>query len=97
RRDCGAWPSPRGAPGSMRAWLLMLLAPAAFAARITAGPYLQDAGKDGFVVAFETDVEAHGAVEVGAQRVSTHGKRHEARVTGLRSGGRYPYRVLVDD
>jgi hypothetical protein len=81
----------------MRALALLLLAPAAFAARLTAGPYLQDAGKDGFVVVFETDVEAHAAVEVGANRVTTHGKHHEARIGGLRPGGRYPYRVLVDD
>jgi hypothetical protein len=81
----------------MRPLALLLLAPAAFAARVTVGPYLQDASKDGFVVAFETDVEAHAAVEVGAQRVATHGKHHEARITGLRPGGRYPYRLLVDD
>src|ERR1700690_85473 len=81
----------------MRLWLLLLLAPPALAARLTVGPYLQDVRKDGFVVAFETDVETHAAVEVGAQRVATHGPRHEALVTGLHPSTRYPYRVIVDD
>jgi hypothetical protein len=83
----------------MRALGLLVIcwAQPALAARLTLGPYLQDVRRDGFVVAFETDVEARGAVDVGALRVTTRGKRHEAHVTGLRPGGRYAYHLLIDD
>ena len=90
-----------GAPSSMR-WRAFAFARAwtaapARAARVTIGPYLQDVRPDSFVVAFETDVETHAAVEVGAARVATHGTRHEARVTGLHPGVRYKYHLVLDD
>jgi hypothetical protein len=81
----------------MRALSLLLLAAPALAAKLTVGPYLQDVRQDGFVIAFETDVETHAAVEVGAERVATHGRHHEAVVNGLRPAMRYKYRVIVDD
>jgi acid phosphatase type 7 len=83
----------------MPAWLLVLglALPAHAANHVTVGPYLQDVTPSGFLVAFETAEEAHAAVEVGLQRVSTHGKRHEARVAGLKPGTRYKYRLFVDD
>ena len=77
--------------------LVLLALPAQAANRVLVGPYLQDVTPDGFLVAFETAEEAHAAIEVGLQRVATHGKRHEARVTGLKPGTRYKYRLLVDD
>ncbi len=87
----------RGSAGALFALTLLGLSPPALAAHVTLGPYLQDVRPDGFVVAFETDVEAHAAVEVGVARVTTHGTRHEARVTGLHPSVRYKYRLYVDD
>jgi hypothetical protein len=81
----------------MRPLLALFLTANAFAAKVTIGPYVQDVRPDGFVVAFETDVETHAAVEVGANRTSTHGRRHEARIAGLQPGVRYKYRLIVDD
>jgi hypothetical protein len=75
---------------------LLLAAPSLWAAKLTIGPYVQDVGADRFVVAFETDVEANGVVEVGSARVSTHGTRHEAEVDALHADTRYKYRVFVD-
>jgi len=73
-----------------------MLAIALLALRVAVGPYVQDTRADGFTIAWETDGDAAGALEVDGRRVETRGTRHEARIDGLRPGAKYKYRVLVD-
>jgi hypothetical protein len=75
--------------------LLALCAPAA-AAGLVIGPYVQDVRPDGFTIVYETDAATEGTVVVGAQRVTTSGTRHEARVNGLSAHARHRYQVLLD-
>jgi hypothetical protein len=58
-------------------------------------PSVQSVRPDGFVVAYETDVAADGALEVEGQVLRTRGVRHEARVTGL-AAGRHAWSLRVD-
>src|SRR5581483_2691095 len=93
----GAGQSGRAAPsGHRHAPAVAMLAIALLALRVAVGPYVQDTRADGFTIAWETDGDAAGALEVDGRRVETRGTRHEARIDGLRPGAKYKYRVLVD-
>jgi hypothetical protein len=81
--------------GPIALWLAFAQG-AARAAELVVPPSVQDVSEQGLVVAYETDVEAEGAVELDGQTVRTRGRRHEARFTGLAVGARHVYRVLID-
>jgi hypothetical protein len=64
-------------------------------ASVVIGPYVQDVGEAGFVVAFETSGPVGAETVVEDRRVRTEGVRHEARFTGLRAARRYRYSVEI--
>lgn len=82
----------------MRWAALLLVASTAHAAKITAGPYVQDAAADAFTLVYETDTPVKGLVVVqnGGTVSETQGTHHEARVVGLAPAKRYPYQVKLD-
>lgn len=80
-----------------------ILPTSGLAASLLKGPYLQDVRSDGIVVAWETDVEASGAVEYGSTAgygaiIKTEAPRKVQFVTlqGLKPGATYHYRILID-
>ena len=59
------------------------------------GPYVQDVGPAGFVVAFETSGPVVAETVVEDRRVRTEGAHHEARFSGLAAARKYRYAVEV--
>jgi hypothetical protein len=63
--------------------------------QIVIGPYVQDVGPSGFVVAFETSAAVAAETVVEDRRVRTEGTRHEARFDGLGAARKYRYAVEI--
>ena len=76
----------------------LLLYSASAAARVTVGPYLQDAKIDGAMVVFDTDTSGPAEVVVDEEHhfKSPPGVHHEVRVSGL-APGRHRYVVHAGD
>jgi acid phosphatase type 7 len=81
-------------------WLALCLTPA-YAVECIRGPYLQDATAGEITIRWELDRVGASAVEFrGTEgdplRVESafRGRKHRARLTGLRAGDRYRYRIL---
>jgi hypothetical protein len=83
--------------------LSLLCARCARAAECIRGPYLQDAAVGAVTIRWELDRPGPSGVEYsgseGMKRVASEfqGRKHRVRLTGLRPGETYRYRVLAGD